>query len=443
MTITPPSSPSPFWLNGLKIDPDTSGIKDNLIEPLKTTLTDWQPDVAAQSEKITKVLNGASAWLQEKKQTTDQITQVGQSINNVVGGFLDSFLTAGIKFQFFSPVSGGLTGLRRRALLALASGENLPNFDKNSKVAAIIITASSGNLVEAMFKWTMFSTILFGPTEGIGSSIKTAIENPFISPFAKDARDEVTTLFSNTDKVENEASGLSYSTMQQIKSNLTSTTLFRISDGKSPLSTLLGIKEEDAIKDLSDLSLNKPKQLIENVVSKVGKDIGDKFDASGLLAEFKDHPYDVWYDSPGLGHLFSGLKPIVDLEKRIANDIIGVGADLSSTTQAISDGIEKAAKSTDAASANTIPTMIGWLDQIPTDLSLHAFDSLWIPPTQGGTDKLRLLLTEWIKDDAQGAPQIQGSSQVAFMIVAGVPSVDGAILDALYAQMQTLFKKEA
>ena len=64
MTITPPSSPSPFWLNGLKIDPDTSGIKDNLIEPLKTTLTDWQPDVATQSEKITKVLNGASAWLQ-------------------------------------------------------------------------------------------------------------------------------------------------------------------------------------------------------------------------------------------------------------------------------------------------------------------------------------------------------------------------------------------
>ncbi len=442
----------PIWRTALSFDPAPK-IQPNLIDPIKSTLT--QLDTAIQNQKTGKegVLNRADLWIQGVKASTISIADTAKPIQNIVGDFVLDSLSTGAKFLLIPPINGNMDSVKERVIETLSGNiPNFPNFSKDSTVGGAILVCTAGNLVESIIKWTALSILLFGPTVVGMEAINQATQTPLLGPLADTAKKDASFLSNSLlqgEFADDAIAGLATDDFNTIKDSWISSTFMQLATGKTnPLSVAFGAVGEAIGDEISNV--DRAFSNTEEADADLGQAIGDTISTivgagpSGdrLIDKFEDNPYDTWYDVLSFGDLMGGVGGVVKGVQNVIGEAGALATQLPNGINLVQGKIKELGGQIATISTVLVNDLKAGIDTIPVVMDGIEFSALLIPPIAGGIEELRIRINEYMVANALNAPVLRDQdASMVLMIIFGVPGIAQGSLTTIYNQFTALFKE--
>lgn len=450
MTInTPDSGQNPQWIKGISFDPETQEINNDLLLPAQVFMEGLTQKANTIKEDTVNLLNRRGSWNKTIKQDIANFSGAASALGTLYNNFVDNALQMGCKFIFLSPVDGNLTTIRERVLSAVSGSLiNYPNFSSASTVMAVVCVSSTTTFVESMVNWGAFATTLFGETDPSSNPISKALEFPLLSPLRKTIQKEqdfVNSVEGSVGSIPGMLISTPSSLLEGVKNSYSSSTLGKFMGGNTSLGRVLGIAPSEEFLTRKEVAANRVFSTIESgdpLIPSLGEKIFRDENGQTIVDKLLSDPYDKWYDVEKIVNLFGGVGQVMEMSKDVLKDLGGLSDDAGKAISFLVDKIETDAIATTSALASSSLSANQWIQKASIDFESVFMNALWIPPTQGGLEALRIRLTEYINPEAPGAPPYptDGKANIVFMLVAGVPSLTEGALNPVADQIKTLFK---
>lgn len=446
----------PNWKHGINFSIDPSDVIGsdnpfaNFITDLRNSMNRVKASVVTNSE-ARKAAMDAALVMYNKFNSTKQ--DLRDSIVGNVETFAQDIAQSGVKFYIAFPFLGGVNNARAITIESLSGRvDNFPNYSSNTYVSSISLLFNVGETLESVLGLFLKLMPIFGiKNDTYSNSLNDLYNNPFLSPILnvldiKDYQPEINELDGeySVDQPGNDALGsaLGYLTEEQTRAGLgilnTAAMLYNfpstlqsqmsdylassivgdiIEDIKNPTNLQSPISELlNGIKNAKDIT---PQKVIKNFVNPLDN-LTTNF--NNQSKELQKNPYNNWFNLLTLGDLIPG---ITDLSKKVTgitaevSDVLQFGADgIMNGATLINSGLDYVAeKAVDTSNATD-----DFLNKLKNQLKFLNADMFAVPPTLGGTEILRLMYSEWMKENQFDAPAYANNSMTLMLtVVLGAP----------------------